>query len=45
MTTKELKIKDLQTINGGTKQDYNNGRSIGIEFREYILIMFPFLYL
>ncbi len=31
MTTIELKIKDLQNINGGTKNDYNNGHDLGVK--------------
>ena len=40
MTIKELRPIDLQTIKGGTKTDYNNGRNIGAEIRE-ILQRYP----
>lgn len=29
MTTIKLNTKDLHNINGGTKEDYNNGRDLG----------------
>jgi hypothetical protein len=29
MKTLKLQTKDLQNINGGTKQDYNAGRELG----------------
>jgi len=44
MTIKELRPIDLHTINGGTKQDYNNGRNIGTEIREYILKRIIYFY-
>ncbi len=37
MTTIELNTKDLQNINGGTKQGYNNGREIGQKAREFLI--------
>ena len=44
MTITELKTRDLHTINGGTNDDYNNGRNIGAEIREFILKRIHYFY-
>lgn len=44
MIITELKTMDLHTINGGTNDDYNNGRNIGAEIREFILKRIPYFY-
>ena len=34
MSTIELKIKELQNIDGGTKKDYNNGHDLGVKLMD-----------